>query len=96
MKHYTVLSSNGKVARTGFCPEELIALQAGEGETVVEGTVEEAPSEPVYSWRGNRVREYPPLQNLADALYWAQKGNQAPMDAYLAACEEVKRKYPKE
>ena len=43
-----------------------------------------------------RKIEYPPLQDLADALYWQSKGDSTKMQAYLAACEAVKQKYPKE
>lgn len=42
-----------------------------------------------------RVREYPPLSDLADALYWQAQGNGEPMERYVAACEAVKAKYPK-
>lgn len=43
-----------------------------------------------------RQPEYPPLTDLADALYWQQKGDDTKMTAYLAAIQAVKEKYPKE
>ena len=43
----------------------------------------------------DRIGEYPPLQDLADALYWQSKGDNSKMEAYVAACEAVKEKYPK-
>jgi hypothetical protein len=43
----------------------------------------------------NRQREYPPLANLADALYHQSKGDETKLTAYLAKCESVKTKYPK-
>ncbi len=43
----------------------------------------------------NRQREYPPLANLADALYHQSKGDETKLTAYLAKCEAVKTKYPK-
>jgi hypothetical protein len=46
-------------------------------------------------YQRNREPEYPPLANLADALYWQSKGDNTKMDAYLAAIEAVKAKYPK-
>lgn len=97
MKYFTVLTSDGKVSRTGQCTEEAFETQANAevGETVVEGMAPFSSSEPTFSWRGHRMREYPPLQQLADALYWSQRGDQSLMEAYLAACDEVKRKYPK-
>ena len=43
----------------------------------------------------NRQREYPPLTDLADALYHQSKGDETKLTAYLAKCEAVKQKYPK-
>lgn len=43
-----------------------------------------------------RVEEYPPLADLADALYWQAQGDESKMTAYLAAVDAVKQKYPKE
>lgn len=42
-----------------------------------------------------RAPEYPPLTDLADAIYWQQQGDETKMAAYVAACEAVKAKYPK-
>ncbi|MFZ9648752.1 MAG: hypothetical protein ACO29C_01535 [Fluviibacter sp.] len=98
MKSFVVYSAEGRVLRTGVCNEDVFDMQAdaNAGETVVEGVSPAEPAQVTYSWRANRMREYPPLQQLADALYWSQKGNPTLLDAYLAACEDVKRKYPKE
>jgi hypothetical protein len=46
-------------------------------------------------YQRSRQPEYPPLADLADALYWQSKGNDIKMAAYLAAVEAVKIKYPK-
>jgi len=43
-----------------------------------------------------RAPEYPPLTDLADALYHQSKGDETKLTAYLAKCEAVKQKYPKE
>ena len=43
-----------------------------------------------------RAPEYPPLTDLADALYHQSKGDETKLTAYLAKCEVVKQKYPKE
>jgi hypothetical protein len=43
-----------------------------------------------------RQPEYPPLTDLADALYHQSKGDETKLTAYLAKCEAVKQKYPKE
>lgn len=42
-----------------------------------------------------RKLEYPSMDILADALFWQQQGDNSKMDAYLAAVQEVKNKYPK-
>ena len=42
-----------------------------------------------------RQPEYPPLADLADALYWQAQGDSTKMDQYLAAVAAVKEKYPK-
>lgn len=42
-----------------------------------------------------RANEYPPLVNLADALYWNSRGDSSHLESYFDACEEVKNKYPK-
>ena len=42
-----------------------------------------------------RKAEYPPLADLADALYHQSKGDETKLTAYLAKCEAVKTKYPK-
>lgn len=45
--------------------------------------------------RKNRRMAYPPLEELADALYWQAQGDGAPMLAYLDRCAAVKVMYPK-
>lgn len=47
-------------------------------------------------YQRNRVNEYPPLTELADALYHQQNGDDSKMTAYLAKVDAVKQKYPKE
>lgn len=42
-----------------------------------------------------RAPEYPPLENLADAIYWNESGDPSKLSAYVAACEAVKVKFPK-
>jgi hypothetical protein len=51
-----------------------------------------APEDPVLV---KRRKAYPPLADLADALYWQAQGKPGPMNAYLAAVGAVKAKYPK-
>ena len=47
-------------------------------------------------YRRRRRAEYPPIEELADALYWADHGDRTKLDAYLAKVTEIKAKYPKE
>jgi len=42
-----------------------------------------------------RAADYPPLTDLADALYWQARGDASKMDAYVAKVDAVKAKYPK-
>jgi hypothetical protein len=46
-------------------------------------------------YQRQRQPEYPPLADLADALYWQSQGDESKMTAYLAAVDAVKEKYPK-
>jgi hypothetical protein len=45
--------------------------------------------------RSKRAAQYPPIEDLADALYWQTRGDPSKMVAYLLACDEVKQKIPK-
>jgi hypothetical protein len=47
------------------------------------------------AYQRSRQPEYPPLADLADALYWQTQGDDRKMTAYLAAVNAVKTKYPK-
>jgi hypothetical protein len=43
-------------------------------------------------YQRKRAAEYPPMTDYLDAVV---KGDQAQIDAYVAACQAVKAKYPK-
>jgi hypothetical protein len=47
------------------------------------------------AYQGLRKKEYPPLENLADALFWQANGDNTKMTSYLAQVAAVKDKYPK-
>jgi hypothetical protein len=49
---------------------------------------------PVYvpTYAESRAAEYPPMADYLDGVV---KGDQAQIDAYIAACQAVKAKYPK-
>jgi len=59
-------------------------------------TVEEAealrPKPPQPTYAELRAAEYPPIAAYVDGIV---KGDQAEIDAYIAACLAVKAKYPK-
>jgi hypothetical protein len=46
-------------------------------------------------YKQDRLLEYPPLADLADALYWQANGDNSKMEEYLSRVESVKNKYPK-
>ncbi|CAB4170780.1 hypothetical protein UFOVP909_139 [uncultured Caudovirales phage] len=46
-------------------------------------------------YQRDRKYKYPPLADLADAIYWQAEGDNTKMTAYLAAVDAVKVKYPK-
>lgn len=45
------------------------------------------------AYKAKRAAEYPPMADYLDGVV---KGDQAQIDAYIAACLAVKAKYPKE
>ena len=50
------------------------------------------PIAPELTYAQKRVAEYPPIADYLDGIV---KGDQAQVDAYVAACLAVKAKYPK-
>lgn len=50
------------------------------------------PVTPGLTYAQKRVAEYPPMADYIDGIV---KGDQAQVDAYVAACLAVKAKYPK-
>jgi len=44
------------------------------------------------AYKDQRASEYPPITDYIDGVV---KGDQAQIDAYIAACQAVKAKYPK-
>jgi hypothetical protein len=53
------------------------------------------PSTYPLDYKALRRRAYPPLEELADALYWQHNGDSSKMEAYLTAMAKVKETYPK-
>jgi hypothetical protein len=50
------------------------------------------PKSAELTYAENRAAEYPPMADYLDGVV---KGDQAQIDAYIAACLAVKAKYPK-
>ena len=49
----------------------------------------------VENYQELRKAKYPPPEVLADALYWASKGDNSKLEAYYLACDRVKEEIPK-
>lgn len=76
---------------TWFSPEIAIPSKEAIDAELVRLEAEFAANE----YQQLRRKEYPPLSDLADAVYWQSQGDDSKMTAYLAAVEAVKQKYPK-
>lgn len=48
-----------------------------------------------YDYKELRSNAYPGLDQLADALYWKEKGDDSKWMAYVEQCDAVKLQYPK-
>lgn len=59
------------------------------------GVAQELASEAATEYQRQRAAEYPPLSNLADALYWNSNGNSELLARYMAEVAAVKAKFPK-
>lgn len=46
-------------------------------------------------YRALREKEYPPIADFIDAMYWQSRGDVSKMTIYVAKCDLVKAKYPK-
>lgn len=88
-------------AITAFIDNEVYEFVVGvaESESEIAGLVEfcvnslrspQPPVGPTYAQK--REAEYPPITDYIDGVV---KGDQAQIDAYIAACLAVKAKYPK-
>ena len=65
-------------------------------QSLVEAAAAELAAESAATaYQRQRAPEYPPISDLADALYWASEGDTTKLTAYYAACAAVKAKYPK-
>jgi hypothetical protein len=68
-----------------------IAYDANGNEVTYDKAAAEALVE-ANAYKAKRAAEYPPITDYLDGIV---KGDQAQIDAYIAACQAVKTKYPK-
>lgn len=74
----------------GYLP--IGSVQITDEEVAAIRTAAKAAIEAAKTYAEKRVAEYPPIADYIDGVV---KGNQAQVDAYVAACMAVKAKYPK-
>ena len=67
-----------------FIPKNFVAITEEEANVLREAKL---------SYAQKRAMEYPPVTDYLDGIV---KGDQAQIDAYIAACKVIKAKYPKE
>lgn len=102
--HYTVYDRVGIMARTGVCEKALLESQAQEGETVKEGKAEFKRSELRPTYRMERRKRYPSINDqlgaacdLAKAIRDSELLELPPsVLRWIEKVEAVKREYPKD
>jgi len=78
---------------------QVVTVDDGAGAFDAQGNKVEIDMAAVNAWvdpnayKHKRAAEYPPMTDYLDGVV---KGDQAQIDAYVAACLAVKAKYPKE
>jgi hypothetical protein len=78
---------------------QVVTVDDGAGAFDAEGNKVEIDMAAVNAWvdpnayKAKRAAEYPPMADYIDGVV---KGDQAQIDAYIAACMAVKAKYPKD
>jgi hypothetical protein len=78
---------------------QVVTVDDGAGAFDAQGNKVEIDMAAVNAWvdpnayKAKRAAEYPPITDYIDGVV---KGDQAQIDAYIAACLAVKAKYPKE
>jgi len=77
---------------------QVVSIDDTEGAKDAQGNQVEIDMDAVNAWvdpnayKTKRAAEYPPMTDYLDGVV---KGDQAQIDAYIAACLAVKTKYPK-
>lgn len=71
---------------------EIVPMTNAEVDQVKAKVAEMEAQEAATQYQRDRAREYPDFKDYLDGVV---KGDQAQIDAYVAACQAVKAKYPK-
>lgn len=71
---------------------EIIPMTDAEVDQVKVKVAEMEAQQAATQYQRDRAREYPDFKDYIDGVV---KGDQAQIDAYIAACQAVKAKYPK-
>lgn len=92
-KYYKVVTTIDEVEHTFHC---VVANDTDEDlDEIVQWNIDNLNTPPVLfepTYADKRKAEYPPIEDYLDGVV---KGDQAQIDAYIAACQAVKAKYPK-
>lgn len=95
MKHYKL--SDGS---TISYPDHVINFELPDNATeITESEMferQKMPEPPPKTWVQNRLDNYPPYEELADAVVEKENGNPTAMKRYLADVVAVKKMYPKD
>lgn len=92
MKHYKDPQNNLFGYEDGDdVPAGLVEISMDEVNAI--NTAKQQAAFDALSYTQKRAAEYPPMADYLDAVV---KGDQAQIDAYIAACLAVKAKYPKD
>jgi hypothetical protein len=96
MKHYKDPNTNELYAyeadgsQDAFIKEGLVAITDAEADAI--RAVNQQAAFNALTYAQKRAAEYPSFIDYLDGVV---KGDQAQIDAYIAACQAVKAKYPK-
>lgn len=102
MIEFTVYNGEGRAVRSGTCPPELLSTQANQGESVVQGLVNQEPEVRQVNYTYNRMTQYPPVGEQLDAIFkmakaLSEQGIFLPeaTSTWITSVQNVKDAYPK-
>lgn len=94
-RKYSVLREGRVVQRGVFDDEELLRRDFPAPEFDLRLDEHLAFAAPEVTYQEQRRMAYPPLSELADALYWQSQGDNTKLEIYLANIAAVKAEFPK-